>query len=81
MAVTRIRTAFKRLSKHKNETPKSDGDNKNVVELSKDFVMIEDTTVKEENTKLDAAICKLFNYQNRTVNVGDIWISYSFPGP
>lgn len=75
MAVAGIRAAFKRLSEQENETPESDGDNENIVEVSKDFVMVEDTAVKEEDTKLDAAVCKFFNYQNRTINLGNIWIS------
>ena len=57
-----IRAAFKRLSEQENETPESDDDNENIAELSKDFVMVEDTAVKEENTKLDAAVCKFLNY-------------------
>ena len=75
MAVAGIRAALKRLSEQENETPESDDDNENIAELSKDFVMVEDTAVKEEDTKLDAAVRKFLNYQNRTINLGNIWIS------
>ena len=56
MAVGGIRPALKRLGKHENEAPESDGDNENIVEVSKGFVRVEDTAVEEEDTKLDAAV-------------------------
>ena len=68
-----VRTACKSIGKHENETPESDGDNENVVEGSKGFVNVENTAVEEEDTKFDAAVCKLFNYQNRTVR---LWIFF-----
>ena len=71
MAVAGIRTACKRIGEHENETPESDGDNENIVEVSKGFVVEEDAAVEEEDTKLDAAVCEFFNYQNRTIN---LWI-------
>ena len=81
MTVARIRAACKGISKHENKTPESDDDDQNIVELSEDLVMIEDTAVEEEDTKLDKAVCKLLNYENRIINLGNIWISYSFPEP
>ena len=64
-----ISAASKGLQKHKEKAPEGDDTNKNVIKDSKHFALIEDSAVEEENTKLDAGVCELFDDQSGIIEL------------
>ena len=69
MTVVGISTASKGLQKYKEKAPEGDDTNKNIVKDSKRLALIEDSAVKEENTKLDAGVGELFDNQNGIIEL------------
>ena len=64
-----FRAASKGLQKNKEKAPESNNTDKNIVEDSKCFALVEDSAVEEENTELDAGVCELFDYQSGKIDL------------
>ena len=64
-----ISAASKGLQKNKEKAPEGDDTNKNIVKDSKRFALVENSAVEEENTKLNAGVCELFNDQSGIIEL------------
>ena len=56
-----VGAASEGLHEHEDDTPKDNGDDENVVEDPERVAVVEDSAVKEEDAKFDAAVCEFFD--------------------
>ena len=69
MAVVGVGAAGEGLHEHEDEAPEDDCDDEDVVEDPERVTLVEDSAVKEEDAKFDAAVCEFFDHQNGPVEL------------